>query len=193
MILYYIYDLVTGRWSGSGDRKLNEIYIDNYQRYLRSLDLDSLEESILSWNEENNSKGTIRFDKISKTLYVIYLSFYKTYHNKAKYDYEHIFPKAKYQSFYKQYELPLGGLGNLMLLDAKANRSKQDDHILRNTKTIAELKKDFIEIHEYPSEKIIEKLDDMIRDEKFDELKAVLNSRSKKIITNLKGKLAKSF
>ncbi|MCD2137912.1 DUF262 domain-containing protein [Salinicoccus halitifaciens] len=192
-LLYFIHDLVIYRWSGTGDKKLNDIYINNNERYLYPIELEDLEIEIMNWNEEQLNKSSIRHDNIAKTLYIIYLSFYINNHNENSYDYEHIFPKARFDKYYKDFRIPLGSLGNIMLLEKGINRSKKDNHILGNLVNISELKKDFIEIHEYPNTNVLSSLSDDLREKDLEKVKKEIENRSKKVITNLKENLSKSF
>lgn len=195
-ILYYIYDVVTNRWSGTGDKKLNDIYMIedmNKIRYLFKINIDTIEDSIIAWNEENTNKSSINFDNISKMLYVIYLSFDINNHQEESYDYEHIFPRAKYNPFYKKHDIPLGSLGNLMLLDTTVNKSKQDNHIYGNLKNIVIMTSDFREKHEYPNDGLLKDLDNIIRTEEFNRINEEIKSRSSKIINRLIKKLKVNY
>lgn len=185
LIHYFVYDIVTRRWTGTGDKKLNEIYIDKIIRYKRPLDEQELEDRILSWNDEILERGSIQFSSITKILYVIYISYHGSFHSRPSYDYEHIFPKAKFNQYYKSEVIPLGSLGNIMLLDNETNRSKQDNHILGNRQNISSLSSKFIEIHEYPNTNVLNTLNEDLRSDDFIKVKNEIRIRSKRIITSL--------
>lgn len=192
-IVYYVKDISTSRWSGTGDTKLNDIYIKGNQRYLENLDFRVVEQDLLNWNYDNLNKPSLNIDNVSKAIYVIYLSFYSNVHKEPSYDFEHIFPRARYKDYYKKYNLPLGTVGNIMLLDSKINRSKKENHILGNLSTIAKLNNDFISIHEYPDTNILKKLPSTLNKSDLDNISLQIKNRSKKLINNLIKNLGKSM
>lgn len=193
LINYFIYDIVNGRWTGTGDKKLNEIYIHKTARYTNPIGIDDLENSIHTWNNEVIQVGNIKFSSITRLLYVIYVSYDRMIHNKQAYDYEHIFPKGKFNEYYKSESIPLGSLGNIMLLDNETNRSKKDNHILGNRQNISSLNQEFLEIHQYPNTNILNKLNEDLKSEDFVAVKNEIKNRSKKVITSLIKKISTSM
>ena len=188
---YYIYDIVTSRWSGSGDSKLDEIIIKKSKRYSVAIEKDTLETALLSWIDEKNSKYNILFDNVTKSICTIIYSFDSDQFTEQNYDFEHIISRNFLNKIDKAKGIPGGLLGNIMLLDSNHNRSKQQLSLYENLQSGQSLDKEFLDLHIYPSH---DKLDTIKREilegnNNYDTLKRMIGTRSKDLINILINKL----
>lgn len=188
---YYIYDIVTSRWSGSGDSKLDEIVIKKSNRYSTPIEKSTLETALLSWIEEKNSKYNILFDNVTKSICTIIYSFDSDQFTEQNYDFEHIVSKNFLNKIDKAKGVPGGSLGNIMLLDSNHNRSKQQLSLYENLKSGQSLDKAFLELHIYPAQDKLDAIKKEILEENNNQntLKRMISTRSKDLINVLINKL----
>ncbi|WP_215113585.1 DUF262 domain-containing protein [Exiguobacterium sp. s63] len=188
---YYIYDIVTSRWSGSGDSKLDEIVIKKSNRYSTPIEKSTLETALLSWIEEKNSKYNILFDNVTKSICTIIYSFDSDQFTEQNYDFEHIVSKNFLNKIDKAKGVPGGSLGNIMLLDSNHNRSKQQLSLYENLKSGQSLDKAFLELHIYPAQDKLDAIKKEILEGNNNQntLKRMISTRSKDLINVLINKL----
>ncbi|MCT4797499.1 DUF262 domain-containing protein [Exiguobacterium profundum] len=188
---YYIYDIVTSRWSGSGDSKLDEIVIKKSNRYSTPIEKSTLETALLSWIEEKNSKYNILFDNVTKSICTIIYSFDSDQFTEQNYDFEHIVSKNFLNKIDKAKGIPGGSLGNIMLLDSNHNRSKQQLSLYENLKSGQSLDKAFLELHIYPAQDKLDAIKKEILEGNNNQntLKRMISTRSKDLINVLINKL----
>lgn len=188
---YYIYDIVTSRWSGSGDSKLDEIVIKKSNRYSTPIEKSTLETALLSWIEEKNSKYNILFDNVTKSICTIIYSFDSDQFTEQNYDFEHIVSKNFLNKIDKAKGIPGGSLGNIMLLDSNHNRSKQQLSLYENLKSGQSLDKAFLELHIYPAQDKLDAIKKEILEANNNQntLKRMISTRSKDLINVLINKL----
>ncbi|WP_214799469.1 DUF262 domain-containing protein [Exiguobacterium sp. s50] len=188
---YYIYDIVTSRWSGSGDSKLDEIVIKKSKRYSIPLEKDTLETALLSWIDEKNSKYNVLFDNATKSICTIIFSFDSDKLTDNNYDFEHIIPRAFLNKIDKSKVVSGGSLGNIMLLGSKYNRSKQELSLYEVLKEGQTLEKKFLDFHLYPSENKLNEIKKEILqgNKEYNILQRMIVTRSKELINILITKL----
>ncbi|MGV3085277.1 DUF262 domain-containing protein [Enterococcus dispar] len=126
LIKWYIYDILEGNWSGSGDSKLDQIAIENNNKYLKTVSADMLNDSMQKWYEEQLQKRSINFEPVAKMLYTIYASFNSNLYESEKFDLEHVIPKKLINKIPNSYTISGGTLGNLMFLNSSINRGKKE-------------------------------------------------------------------
>ena len=74
MYKHYLYDILRGFWSGSGDSKLQEIISDPTTcRYVRDVSENSFEQVISEWLKSANSKATLTNVSAETKLFLNYL------------------------------------------------------------------------------------------------------------------------
>lgn len=151
-IYYYIEDILVKRWSGTGDAKLDQIYIERNNRYSKALEKEVLEESLKKWWDERSITPSINFDQISRTLLTVQSSFYDSQYRSHSYDFEHVISKSLVDKIYKQDELSAGSLGNIMFLDSSFNRSKKNTTLYEVLQEGHSLDEDYVNNVLYPSE-----------------------------------------
>lgn len=154
LVKYFIYDVVQGRWSGSGDSRLDSIVIDGEIYYLSNIEKERFENVLVNWHEELVNKSSIRFEPVSKMLYTILSSFYPQYYNEKKYDSEHVVSYHAINKIRKKsnISIPGGAIGNHMYLSMASNRSKKEFSLYDIKKEGFEIKEEFINYQAYPSE-----------------------------------------
>jgi len=125
-IFYLLFDAVTGYWSGTGDSKIAQIYVDGGEnRYLRSLDRQRLENALIEWHSDEVERPSINIGKVQKLIVAVFTSYYACTLNEQRYEYEHILTRRGFlDQFYKRYKIPGGAIGNIMFLDLPSNRGK---------------------------------------------------------------------
>lgn len=99
---HYLYDILRGYWSGSGDTKLEEIIADPFTcRYVKDVNKDSFEQAISEWLASSNKKSSLMTVSAETKLFLNYLL--RLYNNpaaiaKTDYDIEHCVPKKVLQT-----------------------------------------------------------------------------------------------
>lgn len=184
LIYRYIYDTCTNYWSGTGDKKLDNISIDKGNRLLTKISKEDFSTVANQWNNERLANSSIVFDNTSKMFSVLLnnLIGYKTVEN--KYDYEHIIPKGRIKDLYKKYNISAGSLGNLMLLSENHNRGKKDKTLYEYLKEFQNLDSDLVDRIFYPSNSLLAEVMSEVDHEKDNLVKAksMISNRSKEII-----------
>ena len=188
-ITYFIRDAVTYRWSGTGDKKLNEIYMEKQNRYLIDIEKVKLESSILEWLDENLLKPSIRINNISKMLLTVTYSF-NTHDFKFKnYDFEHVYPRKTISKYYKEQNIPGGNIGNIMFLAGALNKGKRELNLYEYKLEGMEPDKDFLDLVQYPLEKEMFEAINSLKNGDATKINRSIESRAKSIITSLMNKL----
>ncbi|ANZ61097.1 hypothetical protein AYR61_06915 [Secundilactobacillus paracollinoides] len=127
---YYVFDYLTGVWSGHGDQRLYDYYhLVAKKNYLKPLTITQFNSAFAAWLSENNAMRKT-FSKEVKALITIhsnltYLS--GTFNNGEDFEFEHIIPKARALKADKNLSsLNLSSLGNGMFLPKSLNNRKQE-------------------------------------------------------------------
>jgi hypothetical protein len=129
---HYLYDILRGHWSGSGDTKLEEIISDPYTcRYVKDVNKDSFEQVISEWLAASNRKSSLTTVSAETKLFLNYLL--RLYANpadlaKTDYDIEHCVPKKVLQDYFikKDVAVPISATCNLVYIPKPENRGKGD-------------------------------------------------------------------
>lgn len=154
LLKWYISDVLEGYWSGTGDSKLDAIAIEHHNRYLNTVASESLNNSLRKWYDEQLQKRSINFESTAKMLYTINASFESSVYTNSTYDLEHVIPKKLINQASNKALISGGTLGNLMFLEPGTNRAKKEQFMYDYVNDNAyELKKEFIDLHFYPSRK----------------------------------------
>ncbi|MRJ47209.1 hypothetical protein [Fundicoccus ignavus] len=193
LLHYYIYDRLTGRWSGTGDSKLDRIVIDKENSYIKDLDSFKIESALLNWHEDALEKSSINFDPISKLLYTVLCSYYNPYFNEKTYDNEHIIPRKQLSEIKKRsnQNIPGGSIGNFMYLDSTNNRSKQEFSLYDVIKPGYSLEQEMLTIQAYPTKTEFSEIKFEVQrnNGEYNQLISTISSRGKALITDLVNKL----
>ncbi len=186
-IYYYIEDILTKRWSGTGDSKLDDIYIEKNYRYLKPLAKETLEETLRKFWDEKSSVPSIRFEPISKMLITVQSSFYKDQFKAISYDFEHVISKNSIATIYKQDNIPAGSLGNIMYLDSSYNRSKRELNLYSSLHEGQKLDDNFLANSLYPGKNLLNEIEKDLASTKKDSHRVIdlINIRGKNILNNL--------
>lgn len=188
IVIYAIYDVIRKYWSGTGDRKLMDIYISHNNRYLKNLPKEVFRNELLRWNDENTNKPSINIQSDEKMIITFianqYRSFYSSLNDNL--DYEHIFSRKLYNKHKNNAYIPAGSLGNIMLLDAGTNRRKKEKFLyslidIDNTKVKGTLE-NYIEYSFYPEKRIIDAVEIELLNDKYDMLIQMIKNRGDKLI-----------
>lgn len=192
-IYYLLDDVVSKRWSGTGDSKLDQFYIENNNRYIKTIDKDSLNESLKKWWDERSQSGSIRFEPVSKLILTVQTSFFLPHYKAPSYDFEHVINKASVEKIYKQDDIPAGSLGNMMFLDSKYNRSKKNTNLYEVLQEGHRLDDEYLSNTLYPTEPDLSSAMVGLQKKKIDSTKTkeVIINRGNHIINNLISNLYK--
>ncbi len=127
---HYLYDILRGFWSGSGDSKLEEIIREPETcRYIRDVEKNSFEQVIADWLSSANKKNGQPNVSTENKLFLNYLlRENNTDVDKREYDIEHCVPKKVIQDYFikKGKDVPISTVCNLVYIPASENRSKGD-------------------------------------------------------------------
>lgn len=129
---HYLYDILRGHWSGSGDTKLEEIIADpSTCRYVKDVNKDSFEQVISEWLISSNKKSSLTTVSAETKLFLNYLL--RLFVNpadiaKTDYDIEHCVPKKVLQDYFtkKNVAVPISATCNLVYIPKSENRGKGD-------------------------------------------------------------------
>ncbi len=140
----YVMEILQQRWSGSGDKKLDNI-MTNLSYYTRIITKDEFLNTLQNWFETNKSERK-EYKKISTPkesekllMNLIYINEFSAneHLNSSSFDIEHLATKNLLKNQLDRFEgnlrLPISSIGNLCLLPQKDNRSKRDKTIYGDT------------------------------------------------------------
>ena len=131
---HYLYDIIKGYWSGTGDKKAMErAYLDWYENEINKDLWDSL---LQEWHENEKSKKERNRARINK-IAVLFLKYIYTHLLTAneelsttEFEVDHVVPFARLKSLAIQVDgLPISSIGNLALIKKYINRDKRDKTI----------------------------------------------------------------
>lgn len=125
---HYLFDIMRGFWSGSGDSKLEDI-IENIDscRYLKDVNRESFEQVVRDWLHSANEKHIQKTVTAEAKLFLNYLLRGRVFDaDKREYDIEHCVPQKVLQDYLikKGVEVPVSSVCNLVYIPASENRSK---------------------------------------------------------------------
>ena len=125
---HYLYDILRGHWSGSGDTKLEEIIADPCTcRYTKDVSRDEFEIAVSSWLSGGNRKAESKNVSSDTKLFLNYLLRESVSNvDKVSYDVEHCVPKDVLKKYYikKGRTVPISAPCNLVYIPSADNRSK---------------------------------------------------------------------
>lgn len=189
LVDYFIFDIVTNRWSGTGDSKLDNIVIEGENYYLRDLDKGRFENALLDWHDEVIGKNSINFEPVSKMLYTVLSSYYSSKYQENRYDSEHIVARKNINKIRKASNKPIpgGSLGNHMYLDTTNNRSKKEFSLYDAEKPGYAIKDDFFSFQNYPTKSDFDNIKVELNraNGDFDQLIKTIEQRGKELINDL--------
>lgn len=191
-IIYALYDVIRKYWSGTGDRKLMDIYISGNNRYLKTLPKDVFRNELLRWNEESTSKQSINIQTDEKMLITFIANSRRSFYSSLNdnFDYEHIFSRKLYNQHKNNAIIPAGSLGNIMLLDAGTNRKKKEKFLysvldMDKVSTKDTIESDYIKHSFYPDKRTIDTVELDILDEKYDSVIKFIKNRGDILIDEI--------
>ena len=137
----YIVDILQKRWSGTGDKKLDQILITPDYYATRTISKDDFRNILMVWFDSLNEER-LEFKRVARpkeaerlilaALYLPTLSA-NSHLNNEYYDIEHLVPqsiiKKKLERYNGDLRLPISSIGNLCILPEYSNRSKKDKTI----------------------------------------------------------------
>lgn len=157
----YIMEILQGRWSGSGNLKLDQIILIN-DYYAQSISKDSFFSTIDNWfntmNIERQERTKVTKPKEPELLLLsaLYLNSFSAdaQLNDMKFDIEHLATKQKMKEQLERLgpdvKLPISSFGNLCILPEYENRSKgkktlyeDTEYLSKSNMTLAEIEKNY--------------------------------------------------
>ncbi len=128
---HYLYDIIKGYWSGTGDKKAMErAYSDRYENKVYKDQWDSL---LQEWHENEKTKKEKSRTRINK-ITILFLKYIYTHLLTAndelsttEFEVDHVVPFARLKPIAIQMDgLPISSVGNLALIKKNINRNKKD-------------------------------------------------------------------
>ena len=154
----YIMEILQGRWSGSGNTKL-DLIISNNDYYAQVISSESFLNVFESWfnamNMERQERKQVPKPKepellMLSTIYLMSDFPADSQLNGSKFDIEHLAPKQKMKDRLEKYspevKLPISSFGNLCLLPEYENRSKGKKTLYEDTEYLSKSKLSLNEI-----------------------------------------------
>jgi hypothetical protein len=139
----YAIDILGQKWRGSGDKKLDNIILENYY-YDRNVTWKEFEQVLdvyySTMNSERNERKQVASPKEPEKL-ILNLIYSKIFsandqNDNSNYDIEHLSPKnlmkEKISTYSDDFRLPISSIGNLCLLPEYDNRVKKDKTIYQD-------------------------------------------------------------
>lgn len=139
----YAMDILGQKWKGSGDKKLDNIIIENYY-YDRVISWENFEQVLDVYyntiNSERNERKQVANPKEPEKLILnlIYAFIFRAsdQNDDSNYDIEHLAPKAlmkeKISKYREDFRLPISSIANLCLLPEYDNRTKRDNTLYQD-------------------------------------------------------------
>lgn len=139
----YAMDILGQKWKGSGDKKLDNIIIENYY-YDRVISWENFEQVLDVYyntiNSERNERKQVANPKEPEKLILnlIYAFIFRAsdQNDDSNYDIEHLAPKAlmkeKISRYREDFRLPISSIANLCLLPEYDNRTKRDNTLYQD-------------------------------------------------------------
>ncbi|NPA33513.1 MAG: hypothetical protein GXO48_01085, partial [Chlorobi bacterium] len=131
--MYYLYDIIRGYWSGTGDKKAKERAFSS--TYEESISKEAWEAVLDEWHKNEKSKRETRRKTINKVA-VLFLNYIYTHlisenQSRAKdFEVDHVVPFARLQKVAQEVGgLPISAIGNLALINKDLNLKKRDKTI----------------------------------------------------------------
>ena len=171
MRIAYLQDILSEKWRGSGDRKL-EYILTNPDYYRREISFEEFEKNFDNWYTTilfgRNEEKKVQIPKESDHV-VLNLVYAKTFSaidhlDESKFDIEHLIPKNLLKKRLEDYnrgkddelriKLPISSIGNVCYLPEGLNRSK-------GNKTIYEVDYDAEQLEEIEAKYSFTKKEDM--------------------------------
>lgn len=147
----YAMDILGQKWKGSGDKKLDNIIIENYY-YDREISWNEFEQVLdvyyNTMNSERNERKQVASPKEPEKLVLnlIYASIFSAadQNDGSNYDIEHLAPKnlmkEKMDKYSDDFRLPISSIANLCLLPEYENRQKKDKTIYQDKYYLSKVK-----------------------------------------------------
>lgn len=127
---HYLYDILRGYWSGSGDTKLEDIIASpDTCRYTKDVDEGEFENTVSTWLSDYNNKQVQQNVSSDVKLFLNYLLRATDLPiDKVSYDVEHCVPKDLLIKYLikKNVKVPISTPCNLVYIPSVDNRSKGD-------------------------------------------------------------------
>ena len=192
---HYLYDIIRGYWSGSGDTKLEEIIeAPETCRYTKDVDKASFETALDSWLEEANGKKIQKNVTTETKLVLNYILRLNNRVNRTDYfDVEHCVPKDVIDNYYhkKKIDVPMSTVCNLAYIPYTENRSKHDKTYYQKqatdstTYTLNESKLDGYAYPKHEELRFVESTDTLTEENYYNFLKARKTTLAKKLISKM--------
>jgi len=131
---HYLYDIIKGYWSGTGDKKAMERASSD--RYENKIDQKTWDSILQEWHENKKNKKEKTRSKINNTS-ILFLKYIYTHLLTAneelsttEFEVDHLIPFARLKRIAQKLDgLPISSIGNLALLKKDINRNKQEKTI----------------------------------------------------------------
>ena len=192
---HYLYDIIKGFWSGTGDKKAMERTYSEW--YENSINKKLWESALLEWHENEKNKTEKNRASINK-IAVLFLKYIYTHLIPAseelstvEFEVDHVIPFARLKNVAKQTDgLPISAIGNLALIKKDLNRDKKDktfyeyyDEYVRNgkmTESQRDKKIEDIEKYTFTTRKMLEFIN-QFSEKNTDKFSNYLDERFKKM------------
>lgn len=147
---YYISDILTNAWKGTGDKKLDDIVLEKHSYYFMDYGRENFIKELEIWYQKDKTNRNER-QKVANPgtiekilLNVLYANEFSALQqiDSSKYDIEHLCTKELMKKILHKrigLSLPISSFGNLCLLPEYNNRSKKDKIIYEDKKYLGKL------------------------------------------------------
>ena len=199
----YAIDILGQKWRGSGDKKLDNIIIENYY-YDREVSWKEFEQVLdvyySTMNSERNERKQVASPKEPEKLFLnlIYSKIFSAsdQNDYSNYDIEHLSPKnamkEKIASYSEDFRLPISSIGNLCLLPEYDNRVKKDKTIYQDEYYLSKINniKEIEEKYTFTIKSDLAWLDEDLTEEQFkNAYLSFLDTRYKKMKEKIQNNL----
>jgi len=128
---HYLYDIIKGYWSGTGDKKAIERA--NSDKYEKPITRDMWDILLNEWHESEKNKKEKSREKINPVS-VLFLKYIYTHiltaheeHSGNEFEIDHVVPVALLKPIAQKVDgLPISAIGNLALIRKDINREKRN-------------------------------------------------------------------
>ena len=155
---HYIYDILRGYWSGSGDTKLDNITSEiSKSPYFGDVQKELFIQIIDEWLNVQNSKSTSSISQESKLFlnYVLVSKIKNQIYDIENLDFDHIVPRNRFKKILGNSDkVPVSSINNIALIPSFDNRRKRDKtyyELERDNSSLTKLVPQMLELHSYPA------------------------------------------
>jgi hypothetical protein len=154
---HYIYDILRGYWSGSGDTKLDNLTLDiSNSPYFGDVAREPFIQIVEEWLNYQNTRSSNSISSEAKLFlnFILVSKIKNQVYDIENLDFDHIIPKNRFKKITGFSEkISVSSINNIALIPAFDNRRKRDKtyyELEKDNSSLTKLVPKMLELHSYP-------------------------------------------